>query len=230
MNVDNATSTQDIAFPSVAALRSAHTQLLKQQQIQPDYPPEFLKAIELFIYKGQASGALIDNDDDRWACQSLLDYWNTILYRSGITISDATLAEFDSVLLPTLAESLCPYLGLEAFRENSHDRFFGRQHLVETLIDRLKDHRFLVVVGSSGSGKSSVVMGGLLPQLKAGALPNSQDWHYYPPIVPGSNPLLTLARLLRPTEETSTEWLQEQVQHFRQDDCHLLHLINQSRF
>lgn len=214
-------------FPSIAALRAAHTQLLKQQQIQPEDAPELLAAIEQFIQQGQVSGALIDGDDDRWACQSLLDYWSTVLYRTGKPIADVTLAEFDPSFLPTLDDSLCPYLGLEAFRESSHNHFFGRHRLVDILIHHLKDHRLLAVVGSSGSGKSSTVMAGLLPQLKAGALPNSQSWEYYPPIVPGSNPLLALARLLQPTEGASEAWLQTQVQQLKQDPTHLLRLISQ---
>ena len=40
-------------------------------------------------------GALLDNTNDRWAAQSLLDYWATGLLRGNIEISDSRLAEFD---------------------------------------------------------------------------------------------------------------------------------------
>src|SRR6266496_1632915 len=58
--------------------------------------------------------------------------------------------------------------------------------------------RLLTVIGASGSGKSSVVMAGLLYQLQQGALPASRDWLYLDPMVPGKHPLealtLTLSR------------------------------------
>jgi excinuclease UvrABC ATPase subunit len=39
-----------------------------------------------------------------------------------------------------------------------------------------KGDRFTVVVGASGSGKSSVVAAGLLPRLSDNAIPGSRDW------------------------------------------------------
>src|SRR5262249_30140617 len=67
--------------------------------------------------------------------------------------------------------------------------------LVEYLGQRQKDGvRFLsVVVGASGSGKSSMVMAGLIPRLKTGALPDSNKWLYLDPIVPGTHPVESLA-------------------------------------
>ncbi len=54
----------------------------------------------------------------------------------------------------------------------------------------------LTLVGPSGSGKSSVVLAGLLPALQRGALPGSERWIFLAPIVPGSHPLEKLARSL----------------------------------
>lgn len=67
-----------------------------------------------------------------------------------------------------------PYPGLRAFRPNEADRFFGRDDEVAALVDRLlvHGHRFVALIGASGSGKSSLVYAGLIPklgQLAAGA-------------------------------------------------------------
>lgn len=60
----------------------------------------------------------------------------------------------------------CPYRGLMAFREQDAKFFFGREKLTEQLVEAI-DHRPLIaVVGSSGSGKSSLVFAGLLPLLR----------------------------------------------------------------
>src|SRR5262249_38228001 len=136
--------------------------------------------------------------------QGLLDYWVARLYRGGMEPPDATLAEFDPALAPELPDELCPYLGLDAFREADNDKFFGRSELIARLVERLADQRLLAVVGPSGSGKSSLVRAGLIPALKTGALPDSQNWRYLPPIVPGSDPMANLARMTNDAPQTDT--------------------------
>jgi hypothetical protein len=215
-----------IRFPSFASLRATHNTLLKRHR-ESGNTPEFLAEVEAFIQRGQATGALLDAEDDRWASQSLLDYWSAMMHRVGHEPPDATLAEFDPALAPELDDALCPYLGLDAFDEVNHDVFFGRQRLVGETIGRLKESRLLAVVGASGSGKSSLVRAGLLPTLKAGALPGSQKWHYYPPMMPGSTPLTNLIRLIQPSDADETEPVQHHVNRFRQDPGHLLHLIDE---
>jgi DNA-binding SARP family transcriptional activator len=59
-----------------------------------------------------------------------------------------------------------PYKGLRAFLESDADDFFGRERLIERLVGRTRESRFLAVVGPSGSGKSSVVRAGLVPALR----------------------------------------------------------------
>jgi WD40 repeat protein/serine/threonine protein kinase len=63
-----------------------------------------------------------------------------------------------------------PYKGLRAFTEADAGVFFGRERLVDQLMARLsEDHpfrNFLAVVGPSGSGKSSLVLAGLVPALR----------------------------------------------------------------
>ena len=135
----------EAAFASLAALKAAHADLLQRRRAGPE-TPALLDDIATLVRRGQGTGVLLDDDDERAAAQSLLNYWANILYRAGREPPDATLAEFDPRLAPKLPDELCPYLGLEAFRENNHDLFFGRQQLVDELVERLKTHRLLAVV------------------------------------------------------------------------------------
>ncbi|MBV9279907.1 MAG: hypothetical protein JOZ41_07485, partial [Chloroflexi bacterium] len=210
-------------FASAAALRAAHTELLKRYRASAD-PHEMLAEVEGFIRKGSATGTSLDADNDRWAAQSLLDYWTAILYRVGHEPLDGTLAEFDPTQAPELDDADPPYIGLEAFREEDHSRFFGRQRLVEEWIGRLADSRLLAVVGSSGSGKSSLVRGGVLPALRAGGVPGSERWRYYPPVVPGSEPLTGLVRLFQPPD-SAPEWVEQQVRELRRDPLQLARVV-----
>lgn len=66
---------------------------------------------------------------------------------------------------------ICPYRGLLSFTESESAFFYGRQQLVDSLLAGLRRNgRFLAVIGSSGSGKSSLVQAGLLPALRNGVL------------------------------------------------------------
>jgi energy-coupling factor transporter ATP-binding protein EcfA2 len=100
---------------------------------------------------------------------------------------------------------ICPYKGLEAFDFNEDDPkyFYGRTALVSELIEKVRQGNFLAVLGSSGSGKSSVVRAGLLYQLKLGQrLSGSHQWKILPIIRPGKQPLQSLAAAFVTTEES----------------------------
>lgn len=71
-----------------------------------------------------------------------------------------------------------PYVGLKAFTEQDADRFFGRERLVGKLLGKLEHHDTVLVVGASGSGKSSLLRAGLLAR-RDGEL-----------ITPGTHPAL----------------------------------------
>ncbi len=59
-----------------------------------------------------------------------------------------------------------PYLGLEKFEVEDHDKFFGRDRWIENLTEHLKQKNVLLLLGASGSGKSSLIQAGLVPALK----------------------------------------------------------------
>jgi DNA-binding SARP family transcriptional activator len=77
-----------------------------------------------------------------------------------------------------------PFQGLRAFEEEDADIFFGRETLVKQLLARLEtDPSLLMVVGASGSGKSSLVRAGLIPALKrawgSDGWPGSGQWQVH---------------------------------------------------
>lgn len=84
-----------------------------------------------------------------------------------------------------------PYKGLRAFSEADVEHFHGRSTLVQELLVRLAEEtelaRFLAIVGPSGSGKSSVVKAGVVPAIRRGALPGSEDW-FVLDLTPGAHP------------------------------------------
>ena len=101
---------------------------------------------------------------------------------------------------PRRSEDRNPYKGLHSFVEADADDFFGRDALIDSLVARLNEPvegaRFLAVVGPRGSGKSSAVRAGLIPTLRAGALPGSDRW-FYVEMLPGSHPFEELETALQ---------------------------------
>jgi energy-coupling factor transporter ATP-binding protein EcfA2 len=96
--------------------------------------------------------------------------------------------------VPVVAVSgVAPYRGLQVFGEEDARFFFGRDREVQRLLEKLKASTFLAVLGPSGSGKSSLVRAGLLPELRAGAL--AARWHMCV-LRPGAAPLTALAAQL----------------------------------
>ncbi len=61
----------------------------------------------------------------------------------------------------------CPWLGLVSYDDEHRDTFFGRTEDVEACLRRLEDSPLLVLVGPSGSGKSSLMKAGIVPALRA---------------------------------------------------------------
>ncbi len=115
-------------------------------------------------------------------------------------------------LVPALIEALSdgwggglepppnPYKGLRAFDETDAADYFGRRDLIDEVLVRLRRDdlvgRLVLVVGGSGTGKSSVVRAGLLPRVRAGEVPGSDAW-FVTTMLPGGSPFDALAESLR---------------------------------
>ena len=96
---------------------------------------------------------------------------------------------------PTYTVARNPYKGLAAFNELDAVDFHGRAAVTSELIEAVGSHRMVAAVGPSGVGKSSVVRAGLLPALRGGAIPRSDQW-LIADCVPGSHPFERLASSL----------------------------------
>lgn len=107
-----------------------------------------------------------------------------------------------------------PYVGLRPFEMDESLLFFGRNEQTMELLQRLHQHHFVAVVGSSGCGKSSLLRAGLIPSLKAGYLVDDSDHWFIAIMKPGQNPLYHLAdNILR---QVNTETSEDEIKKFAQ--------------
>jgi conflict system STAND superfamily ATPase/WD40 domain-containing protein len=89
-----------------------------------------------------------------------------------------------------------PFPGLRPFEPHESALYFGRDDQIDELLERLSHSRFLAVVGTSGSGKSSLVRAGLIPALQRGHLAGSGSRWRVAMFRPGDDPLGGLAQAL----------------------------------
>jgi len=218
-------------FESASELQNAHTDLLEllDEQLGPDANAENEAAavtqlepkIMQFLERGAATGIYLEEIKDRTSCQVLLDYWVSSLSQAGIAVSSMRLAQFDGSKLPDLKDKTCPYVGLDAFQKQEY--FFGREADTQELLTQVHKAPLVVVLGASGSGKSSLVMGGVLPALKA-SFPKS-ELRVVPPFVPGNAVLEGLTGAALSVGAGGGVSIAERVAQLRQDSSYLFQMI-----
>ena len=109
------------------------------------------------------------------------------------------------------ARHMNPFVGLRPFKSSESMLFFGRDDQTATLRRRLRSDTFVAVLGSSGSGKSSLVRAGLIPELEGGFLVSDRDRWHMAIMKPGTEPLFNLAQALLEVHEQEAEHLRREA-------------------
>ncbi|WP_322769124.1 caspase, EACC1-associated type [Frankia sp. Cr1] len=127
------------------------------------------------------------------------------------------VAEPDDTSLRPPDNSACPYPGMEPFQAEDHERFFGREDVVQRLLGEVTGsdtgHRPVMLVGSSGVGKSSILRAGLLAGLdRRHDADRTSPWPAVLLAAPGAQPLQALAERLtaatgKPLDEVERQLL-----------------------
>src|SRR6266702_5141291 len=214
-----------IASPNARGSRYVRDELRISEMYQrPVYPlwiagTEWMDAVPL----GWGGAQYIDVRESRY--ETAMPELVALLNKASLTPAKPPELDF---------EPRNPYKGLRAFTgENAHD-FFGRDTLINELAATLEEAlaaeeknqpcaRLLAVIGLSGSGKSSVVMAGLLPRLREGRLPGSEQWMCLDPIVPGERPIEALTLAL--SEHLPDKSLKAIREDLEDDTARGLHLL-----
>jgi tetratricopeptide (TPR) repeat protein len=98
-----------------------------------------------------------------------------------------------------------PFPGLRPFEPEEDHLFFGREKQIDELLRRLRSCRFLSVVGTSGSGKSSLVRSGLIPSLQSGFMAKAGSSWRIATFRPGEDPIGHLAASLNSPDVLVTD-------------------------
>lgn len=92
--------------------------------------------------------------------------------------------------------SICPYTGLRSFTEEESLYFKGRDYQVDQVTAMLEQHKFLMVTGASGEGKSSLIYAGLIPNARAGFFKARYTNWVVADFRPERNPVKNMAKSL----------------------------------
>jgi WD40 repeat protein/tetratricopeptide (TPR) repeat protein len=171
-------ATLEPDFSTLFALREAHSALLERQGSERNQEG-FLSDVRTFVARSQATGRRLDRYEDRALAQTILDYWSTVFHREAKgDWADRLLAKFDPGLSaePIRAES--PYQIPNWARSEAAREFLDRDVELALWLKKLHSEGLLVIAGGSGSGRHSVLHGGLLHRLRDDALPHSKRWRY----------------------------------------------------
>src|SRR5689334_10512738 len=124
-----------------------------------------------------------------------------------------------------VSEITNPFPGLRSFEREQAHLFFGRDEQIRDLVKRLRQHRFLPIVGISGSGKSSLVRAGLIPKLTGTYVGSDTSGWRIVVLRPGRNPMHELAATL--CREFGVADLDEVVHTFRVSSAGLARFAQQ---
>jgi CHASE3 domain sensor protein/energy-coupling factor transporter ATP-binding protein EcfA2 len=144
-----------------------------EEPFDPNRLPHFLRARTWVDFRR--------GHDDRRALQDLINAAKGVPFGPDVPV--------------VRTDDVVPYLGLRVFGEQDAQFFFGRDREVQRLREKLKSSRFVAMLGPSGSGKSSLVRAGLVPELRGDALAHGEQCQVCV-LRPGVAPLTALAAQL----------------------------------
>ncbi|HEY9748642.1 MAG TPA: caspase family protein, partial [Allocoleopsis sp.] len=144
--------------------------------------------------KSNETGVVTNYSLAHWVSNALkTEVQQPLFENSGSEIILTRCTKPPATVLSVKPQTICPYRGLEFFDESHAEYFFGREDLTDQLIDKLRQGKFVAVVGASGSGKSSLLRAGLMHELRKGNKFSGSDRWQIKLITPGDHPLRSLA-------------------------------------
>ncbi|MDM8567856.1 CHAT domain-containing protein [Candidatus Halobeggiatoa sp. HSG11] len=170
----------DLNLPQVIFMREPIIDQVAQSFLKI-FLERFSQGESLYLSVRHTREQLIENDYDEKFPGSC---WLPVIFQNP------TVVPPDWKKLKGFPKPSNPYRALFSFREEDSEYFFGRENFVTKLQNIVEKQNFAMVLGASGSGKSSLVNAGLVPKLR-------EQWTIVQ-FRPWDNPFYQLASALAP--------------------------------
>lgn len=149
-------------------------------------PDGVTTATELYLYLREALEGRAVAEGHR----QTPGFWTLPQHRKGEFLFHVPGSEPRLPDAPALTRETSPYRGFQSYDEEHASLLFGRERAIAALLQKVESRPVTMVVGSSGTGKSSLVRAGLVPALR------KKQWHIVGPFRPGRAPLDALQTVL----------------------------------
>ncbi|MBV8752604.1 MAG: hypothetical protein JO328_07075 [Hyphomicrobiales bacterium] len=217
-------------FASLSDLRAEHAKLMRAAR-KKDAEGDIVARVRGFVDRAQATGCVLDAQNDRDSAQGVLDYWTAWLFSSpdaaALSATPAILAAFDPTNSRQLAPADDPYLGLRAFAESDAGKFLGREDAIATMLEKLRQHSVVFVVGPLGCGKTSLVLAGVVPRLKSRLLIETEKEPICAGVIPGTDPIGALVKAIQQIATVSLpgNWVEENRKRLERSPASLAQMV-----
>ena len=144
----------------LGALKGQIEEQIKEQKRKDFFSNNIITATKLYSYLREE----VEPQSEELYKRQTPEIWHLRKHSKGEYIF--LLPEFQSDKLenaPALNAENNPYRGLESYEEEHSHLFFGRDRQIKKLYEKVDQNTFTVVVGAPGTGKSSLVKAGLIP-------------------------------------------------------------------
>ncbi|NJM73217.1 MAG: CHAT domain-containing protein, partial [Scytonema sp. RU_4_4] len=169
---------QQLHIPQIIVMREPVPDRVAQAFLTY-FLPAFAKGKSLYLAQREAREKL-QGLENEFPCAS----WLPVIFQNPATVPRSWQE------LGRRPTNICPYRGLFSFQEEDAPFFRGREVFTTSLVEAVQKQPLVAVIGSSGSGKSSVVFAGLVPRLR-----DSGFWRIIS-FRPGARPFRALAAAL----------------------------------
>ena len=186
-------------------LRPLHLDLLRSWGDLDDESKR--KKADAFRRQAAAAGKWIKSLEERDTVQAMIDYWTVTMANvpGGEAYPETVLlAEFSEKTVQKTKRQ-CPFVGLNAFQVSDAPHYFGREADVAAVLAALETNAAAIIVGPSGTGKTSLAQAGVSGTL----LSKGGEWALLGNLVPGRDPVGALLRAVQPPN-SDRKWFDEQ--------------------
>lgn len=150
------------SYASLTEMRAAYNNLVRNYAktlngaATGDPPAELLDQAEEFLARGRVTGTLLEDPDERWDAQNMLNFWAKILYRYSRAPGDeppaAALSPFG---IPESSRIATAPIVFQA-PPDQHDAYVGRKSFIADLKQQLLNGRNIALCGPPGIGKTLI--------------------------------------------------------------------------